>query len=335
MAGTLNLESLLNDDTFKDVVIKTGKKSFKAHKCIISRSRYLKEKIAKAQSNGGLLEIDLSTEFDEKILQSILHYLYTQQVEKKEITWELLHAAIKLNLNTLARKCAEILKNEINEGNVLKHLRECKNAWAIYYCYQFISSHKDKEKLLSMLSREELLEYLRLIKMKETINEPTQEISLEAHLFHLFKTKEFSDITFVCSDHYKVKAHKAIVLPYLQLPKNIADTNPVDVEGAVFTMIIEYLYDRNLKFPELYQDPLFMKKLMKASEKYLPTEELHNIANDKMMNLLRQMPLISALRFCIDNEVEGVLKTAILKSITEKASREDLLDILPYIAELN
>jgi hypothetical protein len=337
LANSLNLESLLADDTFKDVVFKVKEKSFKAHKCIVSRCRYLKEKIEKTQSKDGVLEIDLTSEFDATILQTVLHYLYTQQVKENEVTWELLHAANKLHLNILERKCSEILKNSINEKNVFNLLRESKNSLITYYCYLFISTMKDKDKLLSQLSRKELMRYLNIVELKEQYyddDKPVSEISLEGHLIHLYRTKEYSDITFKCSDCHTIQAHKAIVFPALKVSTK-ADVHSVNAEGAIFTIVMEYLYNKNLEFPELYEDPFLMMKLVKCCEKYLPAEELGNIAKEKMFSLLSKMPLIDALRFTIEKKIKGAMKTEILNSISNNASREELIDILPVITELS
>ncbi|XP_033223922.1 speckle-type POZ protein-like [Belonocnema kinseyi] len=117
---------LLNDQAFQDVTISVGKKTFCAHKAILStRSEVFQAMFTNEMSekSNSLVEID---DLSPEVIKSMLHFIYTDKVDYedlKKLAPELLGAAEKYNLRRLKKMCVAAMHRNLAVENILNTLK--------------------------------------------------------------------------------------------------------------------------------------------------------------------------------------------------------------------
>jgi hypothetical protein len=299
----------------------------RAHKCIVSRCKFLKEKM----NTDGQSEIDLSSQFDKETLEKVLEYLYTQKVEEKQ-DWDLLSASNILELDSLESMCVDALKEVITNVNVVKMLREVKNVHMRDYCYKFIERSEMKSALFAELTKEELLQYIVVTdSTKKKQVKPKQEITLENHLAQLFESKEYTDLTIISKDGQKFSVHKAILYPYFDVHEKELR---LDFEGSALGVIIEFIYNGTVK---LVEDPSLLLKLKNTIEIINQKADLKKLleqVESKLNNVIKSMKPKDVLKFCLTNGVKSDLKQSFLRLAISQAKTEDLLEAFLIVKDV-
>lgn len=116
------LSALYTNDDFKDVELKVGDKSLMAHKAIITnRSKvfhamFTHDTKEKAE---GIIEIN---DVGFETLETFVKYLYTNQVEDKCLSEEMLFLADKYDVQCLRDRCERFVGQMVCESNAVGYL---------------------------------------------------------------------------------------------------------------------------------------------------------------------------------------------------------------------
>ncbi|XP_065224590.1 speckle-type POZ protein-like [Planococcus citri] len=116
-----NLESMLENPNFADVVFITNGSNYPAHKNILAaRSPVFAAMFRQKDSkNGKLKKIRINvTPMNEKVLRAMLRYIYTEKCEELgDLTGRLFEAAVKYGLEGLREICEQLLCENLTEEN--------------------------------------------------------------------------------------------------------------------------------------------------------------------------------------------------------------------------
>jgi hypothetical protein len=114
---------MFDNELFADITIKTGEGSFKAAKCILSKSPVLQTMLCDdkwIEGKTGTIEID---DIRHEVMYEMVRYLYCDKVPKiTELAADLMIAADKYDVPDLKEKCAFHLTTKITIENFAESL---------------------------------------------------------------------------------------------------------------------------------------------------------------------------------------------------------------------
>lgn len=123
-----DLEKLLTDVDFSDVIVKVGEKIFHLHKCLLANKSTVFEAMFKnddlKEKNKSTVEIE-DIKYD--ILQELFRFIYTGTVKKiEDIACELLTAAEKYCVKDLKTLCEETMADNLTNHNAIEYLNSAE-----------------------------------------------------------------------------------------------------------------------------------------------------------------------------------------------------------------
>lgn len=128
-------KQLIESATKSDLTIKIKDHIFLGHTDILStRNAVFNSTISALSATSNLSSTIEISDFEPKIFEIFLKYIYTQNLDKKDISTELMNVAHKYDLNLL-KICEDNLVSSISEGNAVK--------WVIFGT--FFDSEKVRE----------------------------------------------------------------------------------------------------------------------------------------------------------------------------------------------
>lgn len=137
----LNLISLYEDDSMKDVKFMIGDEMVLAHKLIVSaRNEYMKKMLVDIDMKEKIEGVVKITDCSMPVFKSFLRYLYTDEIENiKELAEDLIAVADKYGMECLKKRCENYLCQTINEDNIIRylieaHLYNCTNLKKALMC---------------------------------------------------------------------------------------------------------------------------------------------------------------------------------------------------------
>ena len=140
--------ALYTQTMFTDVTLVVGSEEYKAHKGVLAvRSPVFKAMFEHRMSETISSRVEI-TDFDPKVIQEMLHYIYTDQAPNLEsMAQNLFVAAEKYQLERLMKMCEVVLASKVTTENVidtlafadLHSLAELKEN-----CLHFIAVHSSK-----------------------------------------------------------------------------------------------------------------------------------------------------------------------------------------------
>lgn len=141
-----NIKSLLHEEDLKDVVFKIDDEEFTAHKIILASRSPVFAAMFKNKMNEELTSVVEIDDIKSNILQQMLNFIYTDQVEDlEESAFELIYVAEKYQLENLKSMCINSLNDNMSINSVLKTL-EIAELYSVDLlkseCLQFMYENK-------------------------------------------------------------------------------------------------------------------------------------------------------------------------------------------------
>ena len=106
---------------FTDVIIKVGNVEIEAHRCVLEDScSVIRAMLSENWSNGKVLEFSEDSPLDSEILEDLLNFLYTAQIEiTLKNAYSLCLAADYLHIPDLLETCEKFLASNVSLENIV------------------------------------------------------------------------------------------------------------------------------------------------------------------------------------------------------------------------
>lgn len=115
-------KSLIDSAMKSDLVVEVQEHSFLGHKKVLSRNKTFKTAISSLSTANTLSLSNEGSNFDLNIFTVFLKYLYSREVDKSEISIELMNVAFTYGDSKLQKVCEEKLVSTVTEENAIELL---------------------------------------------------------------------------------------------------------------------------------------------------------------------------------------------------------------------
>jgi N-acetylneuraminic acid mutarotase len=310
-------EKKFDFNDFFDISVKVEDSMFHLHKCILSQSPYFDELFKESNSNS----IELNFQIPKKMFELFIELMYGKSVLCDSLLelLEIYKYSIDLKLHNFTEFCLNQLHSRINSTNVIEILvasEKLKIELLKEYSFQIIQNSFENEKLLIILEERNSSLYLEL--KDRIIGSPyrkqnTSELfenQLSKHLDHLFITKEYSDITLLCSNEQEIKCHKLIIgqLEYFKvmLTGPFQESSQFELQfefsDQVLNVILHYLYYDQLNIPQ--NNIFFLIELLKCSEFFM-IPMIMETSEKIILNLIHPSNALEIIQYCVGSHISG------------------------------
>eukprot|EP01080_Neovahlkampfia_damariscottae_P002499 gene2499-3205_t len=336
-------EGMKNFDfnSFQDFEILIEKKSYILHKCILSQSKHFEIRF---NENEKLDFLDLTNKIPKKYFEVFINLLYGKSIFLENLIdlIEIFKYSFMFKINNFSDFCLNQLYIRINSTNVIEILIKSENLKLELikeFCFQIIQNSQENDGLLILLQDKnsklffELKDRIIGLPYIEPYNDNYfLNDKLSQHLRFLFQTKKYFDITLICSNQKKIKAHKIIIgqLEYFKvmLLSSFKESSQFEIDfdfsDQVLIIILHYLYLRELKFPQ--NNIYILIELLKCSEFFMISEIMER-TEKIILNQINSSNSMEIIQYCIANQISGSIPEKCWKFIKSFETFELVKDL--------
>eukprot|EP01080_Neovahlkampfia_damariscottae_P010118 gene10118-2537_t len=306
-----------NSKKYCDCILKVENEKFFAHKCVISQSNFLKQKILNEK------EIIIEEGISVKVMKVILQFLYFGDcfVDDIDLVIDLICAASIFqlkDLETIALIYFKKLYDSTNLFSVLQRAHDLKVDSLKKLCFAYfwkqpkgISVNLEEDLLLELLgAQNKPFSDYEVLKRKS----PNSEERIANHLMKLFETREFWDVKFKTKEK-EFKLHRLILETFSNF-LNSDEELEILIQARLLDVFVEFVYLKNLNMTEDINQYLKVYKVLMK----LPKDEVHGLIVEKIIQLLNPLNLLTVLQFVYDNKINGKLKECCFEMVGDNSS---------------